>query len=164
MFKQAEITQTMQTIPWFLDLKPYQLERLSRIADIHNMGANEELFLEGAREDKLYILLDGQVNVWVHVPARGDVCVFTAEPLDIIGWSTLTPVVRQRTATAKSTCPSRLLSLNGEMLRRLCDEDHDIGFIIMRRVSNVVASRLLTTRLKLFDIIMEKSRFPRQLE
>jgi hypothetical protein len=31
-------------------------------------------------------------------------------------------------------------------------------------VSNVVASRLLTTRLQLFDIIVEKSRFPTQLE
>jgi hypothetical protein len=28
----------------------------------------------------------------------------------------------------------------------------------------VVASRLLTTRLQLFDIIVDKSRFPTQLE
>ncbi len=164
MFKQADITQTLQAIPWFLDLKPYQLERLSRVANFLNAGACEELFREGAREDNLYILLEGQVNIWVHVPSRGSVCVFTAEPLDILGWSTLTPVVRQRTATAKTTCPSRLLSFDGELLRRLCDEDHDIGYLIMRRVSNVVASRLLTTRLQLFDIIVDKSRFPTQLE
>jgi CRP/FNR family cyclic AMP-dependent transcriptional regulator len=164
MFKQADIAQTLQTIPWFLELKPYQVERLSKVAEFHKASACEELFHEGAREDNLYILLEGQVNIWVHVPARGDVCIFTAEPLDILGWSSLTPVVRQRTATAKTTCPSRLLSFDGELLRRLCDEDHDIGYIIMRRVSNVVASRLLTTRLQLFDIIVDKSRFPTQLE
>ena len=164
MFKQADIAQTLQTIPWFLELKPYQLERLSKVAEFHKASACEELFHEGAREDNLYILLEGQVNIWVHVPARGDVCIFTAEPLDILGWSSLTPVVRQRTATAKTTCASRLLSFDGELLRRLCDEDHDIGYIIMRRVSNVVASRLLTTRLQLFDIIVDKSRFPTQLE
>jgi CRP/FNR family transcriptional regulator, cyclic AMP receptor protein len=164
MFKPADITQTLQAIPWFLDLKPYQLERLSKVANFQKAGACEELFHEGAREDDLYILLEGQVNIWVHVPSRGSVCVFTAEPLDILGWSTLTPVVRQRTATAKTTCPSTLLCFDGELLRHLCDEDHDIGYLIMRRVSNVVASRLLTTRLQLFDIIVDKSRFPTQLE
>ena len=80
MLKQADITQTLQAIPWFLDLKPYQLDRLSRVADFLKAGACEELFHEGGKEDNLYILLEGQVNIWVHVPAWGNVCVFTAEP------------------------------------------------------------------------------------
>jgi CRP/FNR family cyclic AMP-dependent transcriptional regulator len=164
MYKQLDITQILQSIPWFLELKAYQLERLSKLTGFRQAVSGCELFHEGEREDFLYILLEGQVAIEVHVPTRGNVCVFTAEPLDIIGWSALTPVVRQRTASAKALLPSRLLTFESESLRRLCDEDHDIGYIIMRRVSNVVASRLLTTRLKLFDIIVDKSRFPTQLE
>jgi len=164
MFRQADLITTLQNIPWFLELKPYQLERLSRVAEFHQVSACEELFREGEREDFLYILLEGQISITIHVPTRGYTNVFTAEPLDIMGWSSLTPIVRQRTATAKAILPCRLLAFDGEALRHLCEEDHDIGYIIMRRVANVVASRLLTTRLQLFDILVEKSKYPTQLE
>lgn len=164
MFRQADLITTLQNIPWFLELKPYQLERLSRVAEFRQVSASEELFREGEREDFLYILLEGQIAITIHVPTRGYTHVFTAEPLDIMGWSSLTPIVRQRTATAKAILSCRLLAFDGEALRHLCEEDHDIGYIIMRRVANVVASRLLTTRLKLFDILVEKSKYPTQLE
>jgi CRP/FNR family transcriptional regulator, cyclic AMP receptor protein len=164
MFQQVDITSTLQNIPWFLELKPYQLERLARVTQFRQVSACEELFHEGEREDFLYILLEGQIAITIHVPTRGFAHIFTAEPLDILGWSSLTPVVRQRTATAKALLPCRLLAFDGEDLRHLCEEDHDIGYIIMRRVANVVASRFLTTRLHLFDILVEKSKYPTQLE
>jgi len=164
MFRQVDIASTLQNIPWFLELKPYQLERLSRVAQFRQVSACEELFHEGEREDFLYILLEGQIAIAIKVPTRGFAHIFTAEPLDILGWSSLTPIVRQRTATAKALLPCRLLAFDGEALRHLCEEDHDIGYIIMRRVANVVASRLLTTRLQLFDILVEKSKYPTQLE
>jgi CRP/FNR family transcriptional regulator, cyclic AMP receptor protein len=164
MFRQVDLTTTLQNIPWFLELKPYQLERLSRVAQFRQVSTCEEIFHEGEREDFLYILLEGQIEITFHVPTRGAVHILTAEPLDILGWSSLTPIVRQRTATAKALQSGLLVAFDGEALRHLCEEDHDIGYIIMRRVANVVGSRLLTTRLQLFDILVEKSKYPTQLE
>ncbi len=154
MFTQADLAQTLQSIPWFLELKSYQIDRLVGIAGIRTVEGGEEILREGDREDYLYIVLEGRVTVETHVPTHGKIAVFTAEPLDIIGWSSLTPVVRQRTATARALAPCQLIALEGESLRRLCDEDHDLGYIIMRRIANVVASRLLTTRLQLLDLIL----------
>jgi hypothetical protein len=34
----------------------------------------------------------------------------------------------------------------------MCDEDHDFGYFVMRRLVNVVAGRLLTGRLQLLDM------------
>lgn len=160
----TDLTQTLNTIPWFLELKPFQLERLSRVASIHTLQAGQVLFREGDRVDMLYILLDGEIALETHVPQKGLLRLLVAEPLDILGWSSLTPVVRQRTTTACVLKTARLLVFDGEALRRLCEEDHDIGFVIMRRVANVVASRLLITRLQLFDVILVKSQFPTQYE
>jgi len=157
MFKQADITQAMENIPWFLDLKRSQLELLAKIARVQSVNEGEEVFHEGDREDFLYIVLEGQVALETFVPSRGLVRTFTAEPLDIFGWSSLTPVVRQRLSNARAILPGRLIAIEGEALKGLCDEDHDIGFIIMRRLANIVASRLLTTRLALFDVIIQNS-------
>jgi hypothetical protein len=42
--------------------------------------------------------------------------------------------------------------MDAQKLRRFAEEDHDFGYVLMRRMANVVASRLLVTRLQLLDI------------
>ncbi len=158
MYNLADTKAAMHSIPWFVELSTIQLDRLASISDLCQVSANVEIFREGENEGSLYVVLEGQVAVEIAVPNRGKVRIFTAEPLDIIGWSSMTPVVRQRTASARALLPTRLLTIEAEGLRRLCEEDHDLGYIIMRRLSNVVASRLLTTRLQLMDMFAHPIR------
>lgn len=153
MYLHADLTHTLRRIPWFVDLPQEQIDCLASISAIHDMEPGDYLFKEGDREDYLFILLEGQVVLEVEVPTRGQVAVYTAESLDVIGWSSMTPIVRQRTASVRATQPSLLVALNSKLLMQLCDEDHDLGYLIMRRLANIVANRLLTTRLCLLDII-----------
>ncbi len=153
MYLQAGLTNTLRRIPWFVDLTQTQLDCLASIATMHELEEGATLFNEGDREDYLYVLLEGQVVLEVEVPTRGQVPVYTAEILDIIGWSSMTPIVRQRTASVRASQKCLLLGLNSKLLQQLCEEDHELGYIIMKRLANVVANRLLTTRLCLFDMI-----------
>jgi len=153
MLSQIDLAATLQSLPWFRELKHYQIEQLTGITETRQLVRDEILYSEGERIDYLYIVLEGRIAVENYVPGRGNVRVFTAEPLDILGWSSLTPVVRQRESTAHAIMPTTLLCFNGEALRQLSDQDHDLGYFIMRRLANVVASRLLSTRLNLLDII-----------
>ncbi len=153
MFQQAGLTNTLRSIPWFVDLSQAQLDCLASIATLRELGTGDLLFKEGDREDYLYVLLEGQVVLEVEVPTRGQVPIYTAEVLDIIGWSSMTPIVRQRTASVRATQPCLLLGLNSKLLQQMCDEDHELGYTIMKRLANVVANRLLTTRLCLLDMI-----------
>jgi CRP-like cAMP-binding protein len=155
MYLHADLTKTLRRIPWFVDLSQNQLECLSSIATLHELDAGDVLFQEGDREDFLYILLEGQVLLEVEVPTRGKVQMYTAEVLDILGWSSMTPVMRQRTATAQAERRCLLLGFNSKFLQQLCEEDHDLGYIIMRRLANVVANRMMTTRLCLLDMIAQ---------
>ncbi|MDD5369697.1 MAG: cyclic nucleotide-binding domain-containing protein [Anaerolineaceae bacterium] len=136
------------------------MKKLAGIASQCQIKTNEQLFLEGEKEDYLYVVLEGQLAVEIHVPNKGWVRIFTAEPLDIVGWSSMTPVVRQRTASARALLPTRLVSLHAESLHKLCDEDHDLGYMIMKRVANVAASRLLTTRLQLLEMFANPEYVP----
>lgn len=149
--------RTLHRVPWFNDLTPVALEKLARIAILRRLNTGDILFKEGDAEICLFVLLEGEIVLQTHAPGYGEVDIFTAEPLDVIGWSGLTPVVRQRTDTAIARSDCLLICFDSEMLRHLCEDDHEFGYIIMRRIANVAASRLLTTRLHLFEVIRSQT-------
>ena len=134
------------------------MQRLADLASFHQLALGDELFHEGDQEDNIYILIAGQICLEVTIPTQGVIRIDLLEPLEIIGWSALTPVVRQRTATARACQPSTTIVFNRDALRQLCEEDHDIGYVIMRRLSTVIASRLLTTRIHLYDLVIQTTR------
>ena len=152
MSSQEELINALQTIPWFQEMDREIFNKIVALSDICEYEAGEDLFREGDKEDLLYVVIEGRVAIEMFVPGRGRMRIYTAEPMDIVGWSSITPVVRQRTASARAVLPSRLVCLNAAKLYQACNEDHDLGYIMMRRLSNVVASRLLTTRLQLLDM------------
>ena len=152
--KQREsLIDDIRNIPWFHDLTPDQIDRLAKISRIQLFQPEEELFHEGDRVENLYIILNGEVVLENYIPTMGNHVVAHAESLDVIGWSCLTPVVRQRSATVKVLKSARMITIKGEDLIDLCEEDSSLGYIIMRRVANIVASQFLSTRLYLYEII-----------
>lgn len=153
MLKQAEITTAIKSIPWFLDLSPESIQRLSSTANVLSFDSGTILFTEGEQHPYFYIILEGKVRLESFVPGRGSLPILTAESLDVISWSSLTPVVRQKTSTARVIAPTRLLAFHADSLMACCEADCDLGFVIMRRLANIVASRLLTHRLHLLEII-----------
>lgn len=152
------ITDYLAHIPWFLELSPSQLASLAQISSACHYQAGDVIFCEGDAEDCLYILLEGQAEASVHVPGKGNAVLYQIEPLDILGWSVLTPVVRQRTVTVRTVTNARAICFNSQLLRQMCEDDRNFGYIIMRRIANVVASRLLVTRLALYDLIRQDEK------
>ncbi|MCB2202700.1 Crp/Fnr family transcriptional regulator [bacterium] len=153
MLNQADITNAIKSIPWFFELKPESVHRLMSIAKIRSFDRGEVIFSEGEQHPFLYVVIEGKVGLESFIPGKGTQPIFTAESLDVIGWSSMTPVVRQKTSTARALEPVTMLAFGAENLMELCETDCDLGFIIMRRLSNVVASRFLTHRLHLLELI-----------
>lgn len=149
------LNKALPRIPWFLELSQSQIARLAGISSYIQLEPGETLFREGDREDFLFILMEGQIVLEIEVPGHGNVPFYTAEALDVIGWSSLTPIVRQRTATARISQRSTLIGIQSKLLEQLCDEDHELGYLLMRRIANVIASRMLTMRLCLMEIIAQ---------
>ena len=68
----------------------------------------------------------------------------------------MTPIVRQRTGTVTAATHCWLLRIDSRLLSQLCENDHHIGFVVYRRIANVVARSFLTTRLQLMNLIAER--------
>jgi CRP/FNR family cyclic AMP-dependent transcriptional regulator len=152
MDTNKELVDVLQAIPWFQELSDEHFKKICEITHLVDVDQGTTLFSEGDRDENLYIILEGRVALEIYSPMRGRIRIYTAEPLDVIGWSSVTPVVRQRTASARAVLDSRLLAIDGLALRLLCDEDCELGYKIMRRIANVVAARLMVTRLQLLDV------------
>jgi CRP-like cAMP-binding protein len=155
MLPLDEIKLELQRVPWFRDLKIQHLDKIAQISQLRRVKAGEVIFREGDYEDRAYIVLDGRIALDMLVPPRGKVRFYTAEKWEVFGWSSVTPTAHQRTAGATAVIDSVLASVEASKLKELCDQDHDLGYMVMRRLANIVASRLLISRLQLLDIFAE---------
>ncbi|HMN11273.1 MAG TPA: cyclic nucleotide-binding domain-containing protein [Bellilinea sp.] len=148
------LTETLSTIPWFVEFNRAQIASLAAISEIQTFESGEVLYHEGDKPVNLIIILEGQVSVEIDVLQCGRVKMYVAEPLDILGWSKLTPVIRQRYATAIAKTKTVALTIDGDQLLDLCESDNQIGYVIMRRIANVSALNVLTTKLQLMELLV----------
>jgi CRP/FNR family transcriptional regulator, cyclic AMP receptor protein len=147
-----DVLSALQKVPWFNSLTPNHIRKTAELTHLRNAKAGEVFFREGDKQDFVYIVLEGRVSLEIFVPHHGKVRFCTAEQFDVFGWSSVTPGVRQRTAGAVAVLDSLVAAINADGLRQFAEDDHDFGYLLMRRLSNVVASRLMVTRLQLIDM------------
>ena len=79
---------------------------------------------------------------------NGDVTIEEVTPGRIFGWSAL---VRQRrfTASVRALEKARVIAIANADLNALFEEDSHIGFVVMKRLADVISSRLRRTRQQL---------------
>ncbi len=147
-----EVAEELRKIPWFQELNDEHIRKVAEVSRVCSVRAGESIFREGDKQESVYVVLQGRVALEMFVPHHGKVRFYTAETWEIFGWSSVTPNVRQRTAGAVAVVDTTLLVADADALYRACDEDHDLGYLVMRRLANVVAARLLVTRLQLLDM------------
>ena len=133
-------------------MEPPHFQRLVDIATIKNWDEGDTIFREGERDDNLYLILEGQVALEVYVEGHGRITILTLGLDEIFGWSAALPVVGTRTASARAMRATQAIAFDSEALRQACEEDHDLGYHVYRRLTNVVAGRLSATRLQLLDM------------
>ncbi len=68
------------------------------------------------------------------MPHRGKVRFYTADPWELFGWSSVTPNVHLRTAGATAVLDGSLVRVDADKLNQACEEDHDLGYLVMRRL------------------------------
>src|SRR5262249_58537041 len=67
---------------------------------------------------------------------------------DVVGWSWLLPPYEWH-YSARALEPTEVIALDGKALRARCEEDHDLGYEIMKRFTLVIVRRLVATRERL---------------
>ena len=92
MDKEKELKEVLQAIRWFQSLSEEHFNKIAAIAKLVSYDKDELIFKQGDTQEYLYIVVEGRVGVELYSPVRGYMRVFTAEAMDVIGWSSVTPV------------------------------------------------------------------------
>lgn len=157
---QNDVAEILRTNPWFQALKPSHFQKMVDLASIKQWGEGDMIFREGDPGKFLFLILEGHVALEIYVPGQGRKTILTLGPDDVFGWSAVLPVVGTRTASARAVTPTRAVAFASHALREACELDHDLGFHVFRRLTNVIAGRLSATRLQLLDMYAhDKGRF-----
>ncbi len=155
MSDHEEMYTELLKMPWFQELKPEHIQKIAEMSFLRHFKAGEVFFHEGDKQDYVYVVLTGRVALDIFVPHRGKVRFYTCEQWDNFGWSAVTPFVRTRTAGAVAVMDGTVIATDVQKLNEFCESDHDFGYLFMKRMANVIASRLLVTRLQLLDMFAE---------
>jgi CRP/FNR family cyclic AMP-dependent transcriptional regulator len=149
------MVQTLEGIvsqhPFFKGLEERYIQLIAGCAKNVRFEEGVIIFRESDPADQFYFVREGLVAVELLVPQRGFTTLQTVGEGDILGWSWLMPPYRWRFG-ARALQPTRALAFDGKCLRGKCEEDHDLGYELLKRFTHVVTERLEATRLQLLDL------------
>jgi len=132
-------------------LEPDQQDRIADIASARDWNVGVTVFREGDLDSNLYVVEEGRVAIEIAVPGRERLTILTVGPGEVFGWSSLF-LQRAKTASARTVEPTRAVVLAADPLREICDADPRLGYLLTRRILDVVSERLKATRIQLLDI------------
>ncbi len=141
----------LATHPFFSGLEPAYLELAVGCASNVRFNAGDLIFKEGDQADNFYLIRQGQVALELFVPGRGPITIQTVGEGEILGWSWLIPPYHWR-FDARATKTTLAIVLDGKCLRAKCEEDHELGYELVKRIVSILGQRLDATRLQLMDL------------
>jgi CRP-like cAMP-binding protein len=113
--------------------------------------AGDFIVKAGDPANTFYLIREGKVAVEVFAPQHKPIIVATLGVGEILGWSWLLPPF-QWMFHAHAIDDIRALALDGKCLRAKCEENHDLGYEVLKRFAQIMERRLEATRLQLLDI------------
>lgn len=137
--------------PFFAGMAEPYMDLLVGCASNVRFEAGEFILREGEEANKFYLLRQGKVALEIYAPERGSINIQTLDAGDILGWSWLVPPYRWR-FDARAIELTRALALDGKCLREKCEKDHDMGYEMLKRFSQVMVEHLTAARFQLLNV------------
>ncbi len=129
-------------------LKPEHLRVLADNAMRMRYEPGEIIFCEGAPANRFYLIEKGKISLESHRKDEPPVAIQTIGHGDVLGWSWLFPPYYWH-LDARALEPTTAIFFYGTRLREACEQDHDLGYQLMKRMTQVVIQRLQATRKQL---------------
>ena len=133
--------------PFLKGLNRAHLKALASCAMRIRFDAGHLIFREGDPANRFYLLIKGKVALETeHEEKR--VTVQTIGGGDVLGWSWLFPPYYTH-FDARAIEATDAMFFYGTRLRDMCEQNHDLGYQVLNRISMVVIDRLVAAERKL---------------
>jgi CRP/FNR family transcriptional regulator, cyclic AMP receptor protein len=112
--------------------------------------ADHTIFRKGEPANQFFLIESGMVALEADGPRKGSAPIQMVGDGELLGWSWLFPPFTWH-FSARAVKSTQAFVLNGGHLLVLCEENHDLGFDVMRRIAQIVISRMEATSKKLLE-------------
>ncbi len=127
---------------FFSGLTPAQLEPVIAIARIERFPQDTRVYNLGDHADDLFVLADGMVRFTLGLGKRETSAGEIIRRGDVFGWAALIATAQKRIATAFCLTACEVIALNGNELIGLMENDHSLGYAVMKQLSVLLTSEL----------------------
>jgi CRP-like cAMP-binding protein len=149
--------ETLRQFDIFKDLTDAELENIQSIAKLERFKANTRVFEEDSLAVKMYLVLKGRVEIRLRKAAGFmPITIDVVGPGEIFGWSAVTNPFTF-TAGAWTVADTELISLNGEVLRKLFKINNHLGYKVMMQIAAVISKRFRALSKKLVEFLPAQS-------
>lgn len=127
----------------FSKINSEELEYISHLGQIINYQNGDLIFSAGDNADFIYIVNKGEVKLNYAVNILNAPMVLTADTIKEkghLGWSAFTKPYKY-TLSAYAVGDTQLLQIQSDKLRKLCDSNEKLGYIIMKNITSMISMR-----------------------
>jgi CRP/FNR family cyclic AMP-dependent transcriptional regulator len=143
-----DVAEIIAEHPFLKGLSSHQFRILSDCAMFMKFEPGEIIFREGDPANRFYLIQKGKVMLESNASGGGRIPVQTVEAGEVLGWSWLFPPYYWH-FDARAVEPTEALFFYGTPLREECENDHDLGYELVKRMAEVMMKRLQATRRQL---------------
>lgn len=164
----------LSAFKFFSDVDPKTLDVIAQKAEVLDFKSEDVVFRFEEPAEHFYGLLQGEVELSLvfkdkvlktdieyeeaiqarMVDKEKLIVVDTVLPGQVFGWASLVGPGK-RTVTAMCSAPSRIIALAAADLRSMFEQDHTLGYFIMKRMSAIISKRLKNRTDKLIETWVE---------
>ena len=137
----ATLEKILEEHALFRGMKEQYLRTLVESSTVVRFEPGDVIFEEGEPAHRFYLIRTGKVALQLVSYRIEPFTLMTLEEGDIIGWSWLFPPYRWK-FTAKALGVIRAISIDGRGVCARCDEDHDLGYELMKRFAQIIENRV----------------------
>ncbi|MGA9056513.1 MAG: cyclic nucleotide-binding domain-containing protein [Terriglobia bacterium] len=141
--------------PFLNDFPDRHLELVVGCASNVRLEAGQIIFHEGEEANTFYLIRQGKVALQIFSERRGPLTILTLGEGEILGWSWLFPPYRWK-FSARTLEPTRVFAIDGQCLRAKAEQDHELGYELLKRFAYVVEDRLEAMRLQLINVYQDR--------
>jgi toluene monooxygenase system ferredoxin subunit len=159
---------------FFSDVAPDVLELIAQKGEVLVMEPEDVVFHYKEPAEHFYGLLEGEIDLSIVftdrvlktdieyeesiqaslVEEEKWIVVDTVHPGQVFGWASLVGPGR-RTVTAQCTEASRIIAIPAAELKKMLEDDHSLGYVLMTKLSNIISNRLKNRTDKLIETWVE---------
>ena len=123
------------------------LEKLLPLIRHSRYGEGDHVFKEGQAAEVFYLLKSGKILLEQRLSDKMTVSIDAIKPGYSFGWSAMLgggiELYSHYTSDAICVEPCEIYSIDGDDIRDLMQNDHTMGYLLSRRLNQVIKQRLM---------------------